>query len=183
MSVIQVTAVDRHPATWEEYEALPEWPRAEYVDGCIVMAPPPSFRHQTASRRLANALEAVLDPEEFLVVMEGGWRPDRNEYIPDVMIMRRAEVESDVRFAGVPVLCAEVLSSDRAHDQVTKVAKYAEAGLNDYWILDPVAESMDVLVREGVHFRLETTLTSGTPAEVRFGGGHRVRIATSELFR
>jgi Uma2 family endonuclease len=102
-----VTAVERRPATWEEYEALPEQPRAEYVDGCIVTAPTPTFVHQSGSRRLANALEAAL-PAEYAMVEAWGWKPAKDAFIPDV------------------------------------------------------------LVREGVHYRLDTTLTGGA-AEVSFG--------------
>ena len=37
----------------------------------------------------------------------------------------------------VPALCIEVLSSNRAHDRVTKRYLYAEAGVKEYWIVDP----------------------------------------------
>lgn len=163
-----VTAVERRPATWEEYEALPEQPRAEYVDGCIVVTPAPTFIHQTASRRLANALENVL-PAEYVVVEACNWKPAKDEFIPDVMVVRVAEITDVKRFFGIPALCVEILSSYRSHDYITKAAKYAEAGLDHYWILDPEPPSLDVLVREGVHYRLVTTLTGDTAADVSLG--------------
>lgn len=41
------------------------------------------------------------------------------------------------RLTAVPHLVVEVLSTDRAADQIRKFAKYAAAGLPDYWIVDP----------------------------------------------
>jgi Uma2 family endonuclease len=177
----EVTAVERRPATWEEYEALGEVRNAEFVDGCIVMSPLPGLRHQLASRRLANALEAVLS-DEYAVVETWGWKPGRDEFGPDVMVVRAADITTDVRFSGVPVLCVEILSSNRAHDLITKTAKYAEAGLDHYWILDPVSESMEILVRDGVHYRSETTVTRDAPADVSFGVA-AVRLDVPSLFR
>ena len=37
----------------------------------------------------------------------------------------------------MPDLCIEVLSSNRAHDRVTKRFLYAEAGVAEYWVVEP----------------------------------------------
>lgn len=177
----EVTAVERTPATWEEYEALGEVRNAEYVDGCIVMSPLPGLRHQMAAQRLTKVLRSAVS-EEYVVVHGWGWKPGRDEFGPDVMVVRAADITTDVRFSRVPVLCVEILSSNRAHDLITKTAKYAEAGLDHYWIVDPVSESMEILVRDGVHYRSETTVTRDAPADGSFGIA-TVRIDVPSLFR
>lgn len=68
-----VTAVERRRATWAEYEALPERPGAEYIDGEIVVTPPSTRRHQRASSRLWRALSDQLPPE-YEVVASWAWR-------------------------------------------------------------------------------------------------------------
>jgi Uma2 family endonuclease len=45
------------------------------------------------------------------------------------------DVETPV--TQVPDLCVEVLSGNRAHDRVTKRYVYGEAGVPEYWIVDP----------------------------------------------
>lgn len=161
-----VEALERRPATWEEYQALAEDVRAEYIDGEIVMVPAPRISHQNASRRLANLLEGVL-PEGYLVVEGAAWKPGANEYVPDVMVC--PDDGEDVRFTGTPALCVEVTSTNRANDYVTKVAKYAMAGLVHYWILDP-AGTLDVLtLDETGHYRLEAEVRIDQPQVVSFG--------------
>ena len=62
----------------------------------------------------------------------------------------------------------EILSSNRANDYVTKMAKYAEAGLDHYWILDTEG-MLDVLVRDGAHFRLSQQVVPDLPVRVPVG--------------
>ena len=163
-----IGALERRPATWDEYQSLSEDVRAEYIDGEIVMTPFPTLSHQQASRRLANLLEANL-PEGFEVVEACGWKPGDDEFGPDVMVFPTSEATSDVRFTGTPVLCVEVTSTNRGNDYVTKAAKYALAGLAHYWILDP-AGTLDVLVLDETgHYRLEAEVRIDQPQVAPFG--------------
>lgn len=82
-------------------------------------------------------------------VVEGwAWRTGGSEFSPDLMVVAVADIDSDVRFTKVSLLSVEILSSNRANDYVTKMAKRAEAGLDHYWILDTDG-ILDVLVRGG----------------------------------
>ena len=119
--------------SWHEYEELGSEYRGEYVDGALVMSPLASRRHQRACRRLLNLLESAL-PAGVDVAGSWGWKPGADEFGPDVMVFD--ETDEDVRYTGIPHLCVEVLSTDPAADLVRKFAKYADAGLPRYWIVD-----------------------------------------------
>jgi Uma2 family endonuclease len=63
---------------------------------------------------------------------------------------------------GAPDLVVEILSPHRtAYDRVTKLDQYASYGVGEYWIVDPVAENIEVYVLAGERCELRATLGLG----------------------
>jgi Uma2 family endonuclease len=79
------------------------------------------------------------------------------------------------RLTALPYLAVEILSSDAARDIIRKAAKYAAAGLERYWIIDPegpeiiVYKLVDgILIEQGRHGPGTTVTLDIGPAEVTF---------------
>ena len=127
----------------EDFLALPESNQPiELVDGEVIVSPSPTFWHQEVLSRLVTQLRswAAATPVSVSVaqapldVRFGTGRILQ----PDAMVFLPA-LPSDVTtpIDQVPKLCIEVLSSNRVYDRLTKRFIYAEAGVQEYWIVEP----------------------------------------------
>lgn len=143
MSVRREEPLRRVRMSWEEFLELPEWPRAEWVDGEVVMlVTPPVFDHGVAQGQLAALLvplfpEAYVVPEVFLVL------PRNRVRLPDLMVVTERPADGWVRTA--PLLVVEILSlSTRSEDTIRKSMEYAAGGAGQYWVVDPDLRTIDL---------------------------------------
>jgi Uma2 family endonuclease len=64
--------------------------------------------------------------------------------IPDVAVAAKGNNDK-LGFVGAPLLVVEILSpSNKKHDTKTKFELYEEAGVPEYWIIDPEAQTLSV---------------------------------------
>jgi len=143
MSAMPSERLERRPMSYDEFLALPEHVRAEWVDGVAIMSPPARRPHNRVARRLANLVETACPDLE--VDTESGVRTGERKYrIPDVSVI---PVMDDAVFTEViPVMVVEVLSpSSRSEDTLRKSGEYLAAGIGQYWIVDPTYHSLTVL--------------------------------------
>ncbi len=117
----------------------------ELLDGILLVSPAPVPRHQRAIFRLGRILDDArpTDFEVFLSPLD--WRPDnRTNLQPDLMVVAKDRIgEKNIR--RNPAIVVEVLSSSsRRYDRLLKFGRYAEAGIPQYWIVDPDRPSVEV---------------------------------------
>lgn len=143
--------------TYEDYCQLPDDRRYELIDGEFYeMAPAPGSVHQWASFKLARLMADFVESRLLGVV-----------YIAplDVILSENDTMQPDILFVsagregiitqraceGPPDLVVEVLSpSTSRRDLGIKRRQYARFGVREYWLVDPVARSIEVLVlRDG----------------------------------
>ncbi len=121
----------------------------ELWDGEIIMSPAPKPSHQTVVARFWAALSQHVEPRAlgrvFLSPVDVVLGP-RRVVQPDVLFIAsdRTGIIGD-HIAGAPDLAAEVISPGSwRRDRVDKKALYEQAGVKEYWILDPEAQAIEV---------------------------------------
>jgi Uma2 family endonuclease len=140
--------------TWDEYLNLPyETRNTDLIDGRLVMNSP-TAQHERILRRLLIDLDRWLEhagrlgeattQQPVKITNRRGYQPDMS-WFP---VEQCAAADSPADFVGLPAIVVEVLSpSTRAFDLVRKRHDYDELGIAEFWIVDPVSQSMLVMRR------------------------------------
>ncbi len=138
--------------TVADIRALPENVRAELIDGEIfVRMTTPATIHQDILMGLCFQIEAYIQKEKGkckVLPAPFGVCPknDIHNFVePDItLICDENKLESDGCY-GPPDLVVEIVSpSNRKMDYVRKLVLYREAGVREYWIVDPKHEQVTV---------------------------------------
>jgi Uma2 family endonuclease len=147
-------AVTKPAGTWT-YEDLLSLPddgrRYEIIEGVLYEMPSPSWDHATTIMNLIALLLPVVSALKGIVrtVPLDVFFPGADPVQPDIVVLLpdRSAEPSRRGLEGSPDLVIEVLSpSNRGHDLLTKRALYARAGVREYWLVDPNARTIEMLV-------------------------------------
>jgi Uma2 family endonuclease len=160
--------------TYDDYARLPDdGNRYEVIHGVLYVTPLPNFKHQFVIVKLAASFEVFLAEHEVGIVLTAPFdillpREIASPVEPDLVVFRTGNTPDwgAKNFAGVPDLVVEVLSpSTRSRDRRIKLRAYEEAGVPEYWLVDPDLRSILVYGREA---------GSGFVERCRGGVGERV---------
>ena len=172
MNVTAATLEHVTKFTYEDYRTAPEDRRYELLDGDLVVAPAPNLKHQRVLLALGMLLgrfvkkaglgEVLLSPCDVVL-------SDTDVVQPDLLFISRGRehlVRNGDNVQGAPDLVVEILSPTTAdRDRGYKRALYARHGVSEYWLIDPVAETVSVhLQRNG---SLVVTQTCGRGQTLR----------------
>ncbi|GHV39423.1 hypothetical protein AGMMS49546_11430 [Spirochaetia bacterium] len=138
------------------YADLLEWDdtiRAEIIDGELYMMAPPARVHQDIVREIFTPISVFLKgksckvyPAPFGVrLFPKDDLSDNTLVEPDIVVVCDPSKLDDRGCNGAPDLVVEILSpSNRFRDKLIKFNKYREAGVREYWVVDPVEQFVDV---------------------------------------
>ena len=147
-----VTILPRdHPWTVADLADLPEnGLRYELVDGTLLVSPAPTKLHQRCAARLHLLLASACPPDLEVFFAPTDYQPTETRSLqPDLLVVRRDD-PGDAAVTTPLTLAVEVLSpSSRSIDRVLKRELYEQAGVQAYWVVDPVERSVSAWVLEG----------------------------------
>ncbi len=137
-------AVTRHRFTVEQYHEMIEHgifkedEPIELIRGEVVRKLPIGNPHAAVVNRLNRLLSKLIQDEAMISIQNPIWLAD-SEPEPDVAILiYREDLYASRRPGAADVLLLiEVADSSLAYDRDIKGSVYAEAGIGEYWIVNP----------------------------------------------
>jgi Uma2 family endonuclease len=128
----------------------------EFTDGVIEVLPMPTRKHQAISRLLFLALLAFVQPRGgtiFYAPLRLKIRPGKFRE-PDLLLLRDQKDPRNQNdfWLGADLVVEIVSPDDPGRDTQVKRGDYAAAGIEEYWIVDPVSSSVTVLALQGAEY-------------------------------
>ena len=137
--------------TSEDYWNLPDGQRAELIDGQLYDMVPPSRLHQRLSTKLVSILDRYISEnngacEVYSAPFAVNLNADDKTYVePDISVICDPDKLTDRGCEGAPDMVIEIVSpSSRRMDYSIKNTLYSEAGVREYWIVDPAKERVTI---------------------------------------
>jgi len=115
----------------------PDGHRYEIVDGSLHVTPPQDGPHDSAVRTLVATLRTAA-PDGWWVCDRLGIEFGANNLIPDVTVLRPHSSGAIWADPSDVALVVEVeTAASRRYDRLLKPTLYADAGIGEYWRIEP----------------------------------------------
>ncbi len=153
--------------TLEQYEAFPENRRAEVFDGIVYDMASPSQEHQMILTELLVSLRNYIrNKSGNCFVFPAPFDVRLNDIPltivqPDLMIVCDKDKLDGNRCNGAPDFIIEIVSpGNPADDYIRKLYYYKNAGVREYWIVDPRRKNVTVDYFEGSKLNIQYSFDS-----------------------
>lgn len=155
----QQLATGKKVYSYQDYACLPDGVLYQLIGSDLIMIPTPSPLHQRIVKRVVVHLHSFVEEDEetlgevFIAPLDVFFSDDE-VFQPDVFFVarERADIVNDKKIKAAPDLVVEVLSPATAYyDLKHKKRVYAQFGVKEYWVVDPLESDIEVLEnRDGV---------------------------------
>ncbi len=149
------------PITFEKfYELAEESKKYDLIDGNVIRDAPFIEKHGRIVAWLVHALMSYVEQFDLGEVLTAPVTVRLSTYQgpqPDVLFVskNRKDIVLQKYIDGPPDLCIEVISiSTRKLDRGRKLVLYADHGVQEYWIIDPLGNTVDFFENMNGEWRL-----------------------------
>ncbi|MBR2764418.1 MAG: Uma2 family endonuclease [Blautia sp.] len=139
--------------TVSDIEALPEGIRAELIGGQLFYMASPSSLHQEIEGEVFAEIRNYIKSHNGkckvytapYAVYLFGMDDDHDYYEPDITVVCNPEKRKEKGCDGAPDWIIEIVSpSTASRDYLYKLNRYREAGVREYWIVNPDEKGVNV---------------------------------------
>lgn len=164
--------------TYADYLTWPEGERWEIIDGVPYMQAAPSWQHQSISgelyRQISNYLvnkpcRVFAAPFDLCLAEYNEKDEEINKVVqPDVVVVCDENKLRRTGYFGVPILIIETSSpATSRRDRVLKFDMYENAGVKEYWIVEPDGKFVNVFtLQENKRYGRPETYTDENKIQV-----------------
>ena len=159
--------------TVEDYLELPEEERVELIDGVLYDMAAPTDKHQIIGDEIQTRFRDYIRKNKGKCItitspLDVQLDCDNKTMVqPDVVIVCDRNKFKKGRVFGAPDLVVEVLSeSTKRKDVFIKGNKYSNAGVKEYWIVDPLKKRVHVYKFEEDLFPIMYTFEHKVPVGI-----------------
>ena len=137
--------------TVKDYMSTPNDKRYQLLDGEMIVMPSPVTKHQRILIGLFRAMHDIVTAGrlgEVFVAPYDVVLSNHDVAQPDILFVSnaRSAIITEANIQGAPDLVVEILSPGTAvYDRGYKQALYGRHGVLEYWLVDPDAETLEVL--------------------------------------
>ena len=168
----------------DDYLALDTNQLIEFSHGLLEFPPLPTTSHQGIAFWLCQLLVQFAGPRQLgrarmaplkVRLWDGKYRE------PDVVFMLHGHDDriGEQFWMGADLAVEVVSDDDRRRDLETKRREYAQAGILEYWIVDPKFKTITVLSLEGAAYSEHGVFALGTRATSRLLAGFEVDVTAT----
>jgi len=153
----------------------------ELWDGELIMSSAASFYHQEVTLRFCRQLYDWVTRHKLGKVVAGPIDmvlSPRRVTQPDVAYVCQARLDIITAAINGPAdLAAEVISlGNRSRDRIEKRDLYEQYGVREFWLIDPEAQTVEVLSLESGRYELFLRCTNGQTAASKLLPGFEVLV-------
>jgi Uma2 family endonuclease len=144
----------RKMVTYEDLYSIPENTTGQIIDGELIVNPRPSRKHVHTASALGGE---VMPPYHFgRSGGPGGWvildEPEiklgQNIVVPDLAGWKRERFPAteETNWISIPPdwVCEVLSPSTLRVDKIRKMPIYAQNGVQYFWLIDPLAKTLDI---------------------------------------
>ena len=140
--------------TYEDLLLLPDdGKRHELIGGEHYVTPSPNFFHQSFVGELSRVIDNFLEEKKLGILLSAPFDvllSPRDVVEPDLLFVSSSRIGriTDKNVNGAPDLVVEVISeSTRRTDKKTKLRLYESSDVIEYWLADPVVQTVEIYSR------------------------------------
>ncbi len=169
-------------ARYNFHELVHENMKAEFINGEVVMHSPVKFEHWDASANLSASLIDYVKQNDLgkVGVEKVMVHLTRNDYEPDICFFGKQKVTQfrpgQLLFPA-PDFIVEILSpTTETIDRTLKMTDYASHGVMEYWIIDPILQSIEQYFLDKGNFVLHVKLVKEGKIHAKAIEGYSVKL-------